>query len=30
MLERVTIQGYRGARDVALAPGALCVLVGES
>ncbi|MGH3001103.1 MAG: ATP-dependent nuclease [Gaiellaceae bacterium] len=29
-LERVTIQGFRGARDVVLDPGALCVLVGES
>ena len=30
LLERITIHGYRGARDVALAPGARCVLVGES
>jgi predicted ATP-dependent endonuclease of OLD family len=30
IIGRVTIHGYRGARDVALAPGALCVLVGES
>jgi predicted ATP-dependent endonuclease of OLD family len=29
-LERVTIQGYRGARDVILEPGRTCVLVGES
>jgi len=30
MLEKVTISGYRGARDVALVPGSACVLVGES
>jgi predicted ATPase len=30
LLDRVTIQGYRAARDVALEPGALCALVGES
>ena len=29
-LDRVTIHGYRGARDVVLEPGASCVLVGES
>ena len=29
-LEHVTIHGYRGARDVVLEPGAVCVLVGES
>ena len=29
-IERVTIQGYRGARDVELVPGSTCVLVGES
>jgi predicted ATP-dependent endonuclease of OLD family len=29
-IERVTIQGYRGARDVELVPGPVCVLVGES
>jgi predicted ATPase len=29
-LQRVTINGFRGVRDVALAPGHLCVLVGES
>jgi putative ATP-dependent endonuclease of the OLD family len=29
-IERVTIQGYRGARDVILEPGRTCVLVGES
>jgi predicted ATP-dependent endonuclease of OLD family len=29
-LERVTIHGYRGARDVVLEPGPVCVLVGES
>ena len=28
--DRVSISGYRGARDVELAPGAVCVLVGES
>src|SRR6058998_3045724 len=26
----MTIQGYRGARDVVLEPGSLCALVGES
>jgi putative ATP-dependent endonuclease of the OLD family len=30
LLDRVTIHGYRGARDVALEPGSTCVLVGES
>jgi energy-coupling factor transporter ATP-binding protein EcfA2 len=30
LLERITIHGYRGARDVALEPGTTCVLVGES
>ncbi len=30
MIERVTIHGYRGARDVELTPGSVCVLVGES
>ena len=30
LLERITIHGYRGARDVALEPGTICVLVGES
>ncbi|MDP9284047.1 MAG: DUF2813 domain-containing protein [Actinomycetota bacterium] len=29
-LKRITITGFRGARDVALQPGHLCVLVGES
>ena len=29
-LQRITINGFRGARDVALEPGRLCVLVGES
>ena len=29
-IKTVTISGYRGARDVVLAPGATCVLVGES
>src|ERR1043165_1733658 len=29
-IERVTIQGYRGAREVVLEPGCICVLVGES
>ena len=29
-LQRVTINGFRGVRDVALEPGRLCVLVGES
>ena len=30
IVDRVTIHGYRGARDVELAPGPVCVLVGES
>jgi putative ATP-dependent endonuclease of the OLD family len=30
LLDRVTIHGYRGARDVALEPGSTCVLVGEA
>src|SRR6476659_1386843 len=30
LIEKVTISGYRSARDVALVPGAACVLVGES
>jgi predicted ATP-dependent endonuclease of OLD family len=30
VLDRVSIHGYRGARDVELHPGAVCVLVGES
>src|SRR5581483_644221 len=30
LIERVSIHGYRGARDVLLEPGATCVLVGES
>ena len=30
IIDRVTIHGYRGARDVELTPGPLCVLVGES
>ena len=30
VLDRVSIHGYRGARDVELKPGAVCVLVGES
>jgi predicted ATPase len=30
LLQRITINGYRGARDVALEPGRICVLVGES
>jgi putative ATP-dependent endonuclease of the OLD family len=29
-IAKVTIHGYRGARDVELTPGSLCVLVGES
>ena len=29
-IDRVTIHGYRGARDVVLDPGSVCVLVGES
>jgi putative ATP-dependent endonuclease of the OLD family len=29
-IDRVTIHGYRGARDVELAPGPVCALVGES
>ncbi|HZT90827.1 MAG TPA: TOPRIM nucleotidyl transferase/hydrolase domain-containing protein [Gaiellaceae bacterium] len=30
LIRRVTIQGFRGARDVTLHPGPLCALVGES
>jgi hypothetical protein len=30
LIERVTISGYRSARDIALVPGSTCVLVGES
>jgi predicted ATP-dependent endonuclease of OLD family len=30
VLDRVSIHGYRGARDVELEPDAVCVLVGES
>jgi predicted ATP-dependent endonuclease of OLD family len=30
LIERVTIHGYRGARDVELSPAAIQVLVGES
>jgi predicted ATP-dependent endonuclease of OLD family len=30
VLDRVSIHGYRGARDVELEPAAVCVLVGES
>jgi len=30
LLERITIHGYRGARDVVLQPGTTCVLVGEA
>jgi predicted ATPase len=30
LIEKVTISGYRGAREVALVPGPTCVLVGES
>ena len=30
VLDRISIHGYRGARDVELEPGAVCVLVGES
>jgi hypothetical protein len=29
-IDQVTIQGFRGARDVVLEPGSLCALVGES
>jgi predicted ATPase len=29
-LQKITINGYRSARDVSLEPGRLCVLVGES
>jgi predicted ATPase len=29
-IDKVTIQGFRGARDVELRPGDACVLVGES
>jgi predicted ATP-dependent endonuclease of OLD family len=30
LLERISINGYRAARDVELAPGAICALVGEA
>jgi len=30
VLDRVSIHGFRGAREVELEPGAVCVLVGES
>jgi predicted ATP-dependent endonuclease of OLD family len=30
LIDKVTISGYRSARDVALLPGSTCVLVGES
>jgi len=30
LIDKVTISGYRGVRDVALLPGSTCVLVGES
>ena len=30
LIDKVTISGYRGARDVVLEPGSTCVLVGES
>ncbi len=30
LIQRVSISGYRGARDVELEPGSTCVLVGES
>ncbi|HEY6962453.1 MAG TPA: AAA family ATPase [Gaiellaceae bacterium] len=30
LIDRITIHGYRGARDVELQPGNVCVLVGES
>jgi predicted ATP-dependent endonuclease of OLD family len=30
VLDRISIHGYRGARDVELEPDAVCVLVGES
>jgi len=30
LVDRITIHGYRGARDVELDPGRVCVLVGES
>ncbi|HET7045880.1 MAG TPA: DUF2813 domain-containing protein [Gaiellaceae bacterium] len=30
MLDRIRIHGFRAARDVSLAPGPLCVLVGEA
>jgi predicted ATP-dependent endonuclease of OLD family len=30
LIDKVTISGYRGARDVVLDPGSTCVLVGES
>src|SRR2546423_956532 len=30
LIQRVAIQGFRAARDVELAPGPVCALVGES
>jgi predicted ATP-dependent endonuclease of OLD family len=30
LIERISIHGYRGARDLELTPGSTCVLVGES
>jgi predicted ATP-dependent endonuclease of OLD family len=30
LLDRVSIHGFRGARDVELTPGSMCALVGES
>ena len=30
LIDKVSIHGYRGARDVVLEPGSVCVLVGES
>jgi len=30
LVDRLTIHGYRGAREVELTPGRVCVLVGES
>jgi predicted ATP-dependent endonuclease of OLD family len=30
LIDKVSIHGFRGARDVVLEPGAVCVLVGES
>jgi predicted ATP-dependent endonuclease of OLD family len=30
LIQKVTISGFRGARDVVLQPGSTCVLVGES